>query len=115
MTAKFDVKMQARSLSKLMAMAEASMAKAGGALHTERLIDYTSNEFGRLSIKQCLEVLALIDKDYEKKLFRDGYGEVIGYAHSRRIFIILRRDQSQGNNNEEFAKLFVKKVKARRG
>jgi hypothetical protein len=115
MTVKFDVKVQARSLSKLMAMAEASMSKSGGALHTERLIDYTSNEFGRLTMKQCLEVLAIIDKDYEKKLFRDGYGEIIGYAHSRRIFIILRRDQSHGNNNEEFARMFVKKVKARKG
>src|SRR5277367_4572507 len=92
--AKFDVKAQAHSLSKLLAMAEACMSKAGGGIHAERLIDYTSNEFTRLTMVQCLAVLAVIDKDYEKKILKDGYGELIGYAYSKKIFVTLRREQS---------------------
>jgi hypothetical protein len=104
--AKFDVKVQAHSLSKLMAMAEACITKAGGGVHTERLIDYASGEFGRLTIKQCLEVLAEIDKDYEKKLLKDGYGEIIGYAHSKKIFVTFRRQQQ--SIDTDFAKFGLK-------
>ncbi len=94
MSNKFSVKQQARSLSKLLAMASLCMNKPGGAIHTERLIDYTSNEFARLTMEQCLDVLSEIDKDYETKLFRDGYGGIIGYAYSKRVFVTLRREES---------------------
>jgi hypothetical protein len=113
MTAKFDVKVQAHSLAKLMAMAEACLTKAGGAIHAERLLDYTSGEFGRLTIQQVLEVLAVIDKDYEKKLLKDGFGTIIGYAHSKKLFVTLRRDQQSSSAGNEFAKI-AKTLKARK-
>jgi hypothetical protein len=95
MIAKFDVKVQAHSISTLMAMAEVCMTKVGGGVHTERLIDYASDEFGRLTLKQCFAVLAEIDKGYEKKLLWDGHGDIIGYAHSKKVFVTLRRNQQQ--------------------
>jgi len=103
MTAKFDTKSHARSLSRLLEMAEISITKAGGAIHTERLVDYVSGEFGRLTAEQCLAVLAEIDKDYQKNLLKDGYGGTIGYAHSKKIFVSLRRDQSNGDS--QFAQI----------
>ncbi len=108
MAVKFNVKIQANSLSKMMDMANRCMTKPGGAIHTERLIDYASEEFGRLTIEQCLAVLAEIDADYEKKLFKDGYGVIIGYAYSRNVFVTLRREQS--STEGEFAKI-AKKLK----
>jgi len=113
MAAKFDVKTQANSLAKLIAMAEACITKPGGGIHAERLLDYASGEFGRLTIQQCQDVLAAIDKDYEKKLLRDGHGAIIGYVCSKRLFVVLRRDQQEGqSNSHEFAKV-ANKVKRR--
>ncbi len=111
MSNKFSVKQQANSLSKLMAMASLCMKEPGGAIHTERLIDYTSGEFARLTMEQCLEVLSHIDKGYQKKLFRDGYGVIIGYAYSKRIFVTLRREESPADR--KFANLAKKMKKGR--
>src|SRR5271168_29105 len=115
MTAKFDVKVLAHSLAKLMAMADICITKQGGAIHAERLLDYTSGEFGRLTTSQCMEVLAEIDKDYQKKLLRDGFGEIIGYAHSKKLFVTLRRDQESLSSSSpiELAKV-AKKLNGRR-
>jgi hypothetical protein len=104
MTEKFNVKAQAQSLAKLMEMADFSITKPGGAIATERLIDYATSEFARLSMAQCLEVLAVIDKDFAKKLLKDGSGAIIGYVYSKKIFVSMRRDLSP--NESEFSKKF---------
>lgn len=93
MSAKFDVKAVARSLSKLMAMADECITQPGGAIHTQRLTDYCSDELERLTAKQALAVLEAIDDRYENKLYRDGQGEIIGFAYSKRIFVGMRHEQ----------------------
>jgi hypothetical protein len=104
MTAKFDVKTQARSLSKLMEMADTNLSKAGGAIAAERLVDYVADEFVRLTVAQRLQVLAAIDSDYEKNLLRDGHGTVIGYVYSKKVFVTLRQPSE---DSQEFAKKFA--------
>lgn len=94
MTAKFDVKSSARSLSKMMAMADECVSQPGGAIHTQRLTDYCSHEYQRMSEKQILAVLEAIDARYENKLYENGHGEIIGFAYSKRIFVGLRREQN---------------------
>ncbi|HEY9685073.1 MAG TPA: hypothetical protein V6C86_26090 [Oculatellaceae cyanobacterium] len=104
MNAKFDVKTQARSMAKLLEMADTNISKPGGAIAAERLIDYTSSELGKLTVAQRLQVLAALDSDYEKNLLRDGHGAVIGYVYSKKVFVNLR---PQPDSNDEFAKHFA--------
>ena len=96
----FDVKSLARSIAKLMEMADLSISKPGAGIATERLIDYCSDEFQRVTMEQSLRVLAEIDKDYEKKLLKDGHGEIIGYVYSRKIFISMRHTETRFGGNK---------------
>lgn len=112
MTTKFDAKQQAHSISKLLTMSEACMLKPGGGIHAERLIDYASSEFERLTAPQRSQVLAAIDKDCEKKLLKDGEGAIIGYVHSKRIFVMLRQQQSEGES--DFSKLAKRITKTKK-
>lgn len=96
MTGKFDAKVYARSLSRLMEMADVCVTKPGGAIHTQRLLDYAAAEFERMTKAQCLAVLAAIDHNFENKLLKDGNDAVIGYAYSRKVFVSLRHDKLIG-------------------
>lgn len=111
MSEKFDVKVYARSLSKMMAMADVAITKPGGAIHTQRLIDYVSNEFQRMSTEQTLAVLEAIDSNYVHKLFKDGNGATIGYAYSKKIFVGMRHHEWEQRMQPEFASNFVKTSK----
>jgi len=113
MTAKFDVKTCARSLSKLMATADVTITKPGGALHTQRLIDYCSNEFQRMSEEQCTAVLQSIDKNYQTKVLSDGNGGILGYLYSRKVFVLLRKDQQHSQHTFDYASAFVNNNKKR--
>lgn len=100
MTTKFDAKTYARSLSRILGAAELSMDKAGGSIHTQRLIDYVSNEFLSITEEQALVVLKAMDVRFDRKLLKDAHGEIIGYAYSRKIFVAMRRqDQDQIQSN----------------
>jgi len=61
MNTKFDAKTYARSLSRILGAAAMSMNKAGGSIHTQRLIDYVSNELRRVTEEQALMVLKAMD------------------------------------------------------
>jgi hypothetical protein len=80
----------AHTLSKLMALAEASIECPGGAIATERLIDYCSDELGRLSSEQQLQVLEGISSESDKKLLKDENGKIVGFMYSKKIFIGMR-------------------------
>lgn len=111
MTTKFDAKTYARSLSRILGAAAMSMNRAGGSIHTQRLIDYVSNEFQNITEEQALLVLKAMDARYRHKLLRDANGSIIGYAYSRKIFVTMRR-QAQDPNQFDFVNPAFLKVKA---
>mgnify|MGYP007031181607 CR=1 FL=1 len=107
MTNRFDPKVQARSMSRLLEMADECMTRPGGSIHSERLIDYTSGELAKLPIEQCLQVLGEMDKNYQKNILTDGNGGIIGFVFSKRIFVTLRRETpgADGQSGNAFAQL----------
>lgn len=80
----------AHTLNKLMALADASIEYPGGAIATERLIDYCSDELRRLSTEQQLQVLEGISSESGKKLLKDENGMIVGFMYSKKIFIGMR-------------------------
>jgi hypothetical protein len=84
----------AHTLSKLMALAEASIEFPGGAIATERLIDYCSDELRRLSSDQQLLVLEGITSESDKRLLKDENGAIVGFMYSKKIFIGMRSPES---------------------
>jgi len=47
-----------------------------------------------MSEDQCLAVLRAIDESYEGKLLKNGRGETLGYAYSKRIFVVMYQSES---------------------
>lgn len=111
MNEKFDAKIYARSLSRILNAATMSMSKAGGSLHSQRLIDYVSNEFQKITEEQALSVLKAMDARFQRKLLKDANGTLIGYAYSRKIFVMMRREQGQ-QGQFDFLSLISGKAKA---
>lgn len=119
MANKFDHKSLARSITKLLDAAQSNIERPGASIATQRLIDYSSGEFGKLTSKQAVKVLGAIDKKFKKNLLRDGDGSIIGYVYSGKIFVSLKDNQTtlkkdkggkkddaggqQGGGQEDFA------------
>jgi hypothetical protein len=95
MAKKFDHRSLAQSIGKLLAAAETNIERPGASIATQRLIDYSSGEFGKLTPKQSLKVLGALDKKFKKNLLKDGDGKVIGYVYSGRIFVSLKDSQQE--------------------
>ena len=95
MTSPFDYKALATSIGKMLATANSTVDSPGASIVTQRLIDYSSGEFGKLTPRQVTEVLAVMDKKYESNLLRDGNGNVIGYVYSGKIFVSLKDNQQK--------------------
>ena len=102
----------ANTLNKLMALAEASIECPGGAIATERLIDYCSDELRRLSSEQQLQVLEGISSESDKKLLKDENGAIVGFMYSKKIFIGMRDVESLSPN--QVAEHYKKLPKARK-
>ena len=95
MIAEFDHQALAKSIGKMLATANATVEKAGASIVTQRLIDYSSGEFGKLTQEQMLEVLKSINPKYEANLLKDGNGRIIGYVYSGKIFVSLKDSQQK--------------------
>lgn len=95
MNAEFDHQALAKSITKMLATANATVEKAGASIVTQRLIDYSSGEFGKLTPEQLLEVLKAMNPKYEANLLKDGDGKVIGYIYSGKIFVSLKDNQQK--------------------
>lgn len=95
MSAEFNHEAVAKSITKMLATANATVEKAGASIVTQRLIDYSSGEFGKLTQEQMLEVLKAINPKYEANLLKDGNGNIIGYSYSNKIFVSLKDNQQK--------------------
>lgn len=95
MNEEFDHRALAKSITKMLATANTTVEKAGASIVTQRLIDYSSGEFGKLTQEQMIEVLKSINPKYEANLLKDGNGNIIGYSYSSKIFVSLKDNQQK--------------------
>ncbi len=116
----FDHEGLARSITKMLDAAQSNIELPGASIATQRLIDYSSGEFGKLTPKQSIKVLQVIDKKFKKNLLKDGQGEIIGYVYSGKIFVSLKDNQKPtgtpspaahdaqgGGSQEDYAKKYA--------
>ena len=96
MAEKFDAKVAARSIEKLLKMADSALELPGGSIVGQRLIDYVSDELRRLTEAQLHDVLTQLEIDSEKDMLNNGEGAPIGFVYSRNIFVHLMDDDMYG-------------------
>lgn len=89
MNERFDAKVAARTIEKLLKMADSAVGEAGGSIVSQRLTDYASDELRKLTELQLTAVLLQLNGDNDKDVLRNGAGQIIGLVYSRHIFVSL--------------------------
>lgn len=94
MNERFDAKVAARTIEKLLKMADSAVGEAGGSIVSQRLTDYASDELRKLTELQLTAVLLQLNGDNDKDVLRNGTGQIIGLVYSRHIFVSLVHDSA---------------------